>query len=188
MARSRHIPTFPLRRLLLAAILALTSVEVSAAGCPAEPAELLQARFALSGNGQPPGPDAAFSDVHLPDQWRKRLPDAGGLAWYRLPIGVAAGGDPHCAFDVLLYAYAHHFGRLGPVWVGPHATLHERYARAMFRQIRLAEIGTALALDVPVWSPTVSQTIWGWTTLTGIRLFEGPSEVQTETPPDPPSP
>jgi signal transduction histidine kinase len=188
----------PIQLIVAVACVAASSVAASAAGCPAAPVELRSARFALAGDGRVPGPDAAFDEVSLPDRWRERRPAAGGLAWYRIPITVAAGNDPRCAVylpdvnmnaavfvdgqwigeggsledpvahnfnrplyfefpatllsgeadhvDVLLYAYAHHFGRLGPLWIGPHAALHGGYARALFRQITLAQIGTALAV------------------------------------------
>ena len=69
--------------------------------------------------------------------------------------------------DVLLFAYEHHFGRLGAVWVGPHATLVERHDRAFFRQIVLAQIGTALAVMTAVfiaviWVGSGFQALYGF--------------------------
>ena len=69
--------------------------------------------------------------------------------------------------DVLLFAYEHHFGRLGPVWVGPHAQLVERYQSAFFRQIVLAQVGTALAVVTAVfiaviWVGSGFQSLYGF--------------------------
>ena len=221
MARSRHISTVVLRRLLLALLLTWASAVPASAGCPAAPVELVDARFVPSDDSQAPARDAVFTDVRLPDEWRERLPGVGGLAWYRLPLHAPSGDDPRCAvylpdvnmnaavfvngqwigeggslaepvahnfnrplyfdfpatllhgeadrIDVLLYAYAHHFGRLGPVWVGPHAALQPRYARALFRQVTLAEVGTALALV----TAALVGTIWvgaGFNALYGFFL------------------
>lgn len=69
--------------------------------------------------------------------------------------------------DVLLFAYAHHFGRLGPIWIGPHARLSERYESAYFRQITLAQFGTALAVVTAlfigvIWAGSGFQSLYGF--------------------------
>ena len=69
--------------------------------------------------------------------------------------------------DVLLYAYEHHFGRLGTVRVGAHAALVEQYQRAFFRHIVLAQIGTALAVVTAVfiaviWVGSGFQALYGF--------------------------
>jgi signal transduction histidine kinase len=69
--------------------------------------------------------------------------------------------------DVLLFAYAHHFGRLGPIWIGPHQALAESYHGASFRQITLAQFGTALALVTAVfiaviWVGSGFQALYGF--------------------------
>jgi signal transduction histidine kinase len=71
------------------------------------------------------------------------------------------------AIDVLLFAYGHHFGRLGPVVVGPHAALVDRYESAFFRQIVLAQLGTALAVVTAVfiaviWVGSGFQPLYGF--------------------------
>lgn len=69
--------------------------------------------------------------------------------------------------DVLLFAYAHHFGRLGPIWIGPHQALAESYDSASFRQITLAQFGTALAIVTAVfiaviWVGSGFQALYGF--------------------------
>src|SRR5262249_39659985 len=120
-----------------------------------------RAGFAPSERGDPPPADGLVP-VTLPDAWRRRIPQAGGLAWYRFTVDAPAGDAARCAVylpdvnmnaavwvdgewageggsmtelvahnfnrplyfpfpsarlgdgparvDVLLYAYAHHFG------------------------------------------------------------------------------
>jgi signal transduction histidine kinase len=199
--------------------LATAVAHAGTGGCPAEPIRLTQADFALSERGEPLEPDAALTPVRLPDAWRARRPEAGGLAWSRFTLDTTSGGEERCAIflpdvnmnaavwvngewvgeggamtepvahnfnrplyfqfpgallagqpahvDVLLYAYADHFGRLGPIWVGPHGALVGRYQRAYFRQITLAEIGTVAAAVTAVaigliWAST------GWNALYGF--------------------
>lgn len=62
------------------------------------------------------------------------------------PFPAARLGDGPAHVDVLLYAYADHFGRLGPVWIGPHDVLARRWEWAYFRQVTLAKIGTVAAV------------------------------------------
>jgi hypothetical protein len=64
--------------------------------------------------------------------------------YFTFPSALLAGRDDHV--DVLLYAYPYHFGRLGPVWVGPNRLLVSRYESAFFRQITLAQVGAAMAV------------------------------------------
>jgi signal transduction histidine kinase len=69
--------------------------------------------------------------------------------------------------DVLLYAYADHFGRLGPIWIGPPADLFSAYGRAYFQQITLAELGTALAVVTAlfagvIWIGSGFQSLYGF--------------------------
>jgi signal transduction histidine kinase len=208
-----------LRTLLLACWLGGLATTTHAGGCPHEPIRLTRAGFALSPRGEPLAPDADLTPVRLPDAWRARRPEAGGLAWYRFTFDTTSGGEERCAIylpdvnmnaavwvdgqwvgeggtmsepvahnfnrplyfqfpgallaappthvDVLLYAYADHFGRLGPIWIGSHAALVGRYQRAYFRQITLAEIGTVAAAVTAVaigliWAST------GWNALYGF--------------------
>lgn len=208
-------------RIAIAAVLCWLAVaaHASGGGCPTTPVRLADAGFALSESGAPLAPDAVLPSVRLPDAWRARRPEAGGLAWYRFTLTAPTGDEQRCAIyladvnmnaavwvngewvgeggamtepvahnfnrplyfefpgalmatqpariDVLLYAYAHHFGRLGPVWVGPHSALVTRHQRAHFRQITLAEIGTvaagvtAVAIGL-IWAST------GWAALYGF--------------------
>lgn len=177
------------------------------AGCPREPVLLDSAGFALSEGGAPPDPARDLPLVELPDFWRKRIPRAGGLGWYRFRLPASDGEEARCAVylpdvnmnaavfvngqwvgeggsfeepvahnfnrplyfefpasllrggaadvaanrvDVLLFAYAHHFGRLGPIWVGPHRDLEPRYESDFLWQVTLAQIGTALAVVTAV--------------------------------------
>jgi signal transduction histidine kinase len=62
------------------------------------------------------------------------------------PFPAARLGDGPAQVDVLLYAYADHFGRLGPVWIGPYDVLVHRWEWANFRQVTLAKIGTVAAV------------------------------------------
>lgn len=87
------------------AVLALTAAAGAAcaactsASLPDEASVLEQARFLLVGAPPsrglpaPPADDAAgWERVTLPDRWRARRPDAGGLAWYRLVLPRLAPG------------------------------------------------------------------------------------------------
>lgn len=179
------------------------------AGCAAEPlpddaTRLEEARFLRVGAAPPgelptPPPDDApgWEPLRLPDRWRERRPDAGGLAWYRLQIPLpTAGAQPALllpAFnmnaavyvggqrvggagrlrepvahrfnhpllvelprrrlaeaggrvDVLLFAYPHHFGALGPVAVGPATSLRPVYERRLLLQHELPRLASAVAL------------------------------------------
>jgi len=171
------------------------------AGCPRHPVELAAAGFARTSDAGSPPKDLASEPVTLPDSWRERRPEAGGLAWYRFsldPVGEEDADARRCGvflpdanmnaavfvngnwigeggsltepvshnfnrplyfsfpssllhgrddrIDVLLYAYADHFGRLGPIRFGSNAALQPEYEWTFFRQITLAEVGTALAL------------------------------------------
>jgi len=116
-----------------------------AARCPVAPIELPAARFALA-------PDVNMNAaVFVNGSW---IGDGGSFAepvahnfnrplYFQFPPALLRPGKNE--IDVLLFAYAHHFGRLAPVWVGPHATMSARYESAFFRQIVLAQLGTALA-------------------------------------------
>jgi len=69
--------------------------------------------------------------------------------------------------DVALFAYAHHFGRLGPIWVGPHEPLYALYQSAYFRQITLAQFGTTLAIVTAlfigvIWVGSGFQALYGF--------------------------
>ena len=85
--------------------------------------------------------------------------------YFQFPSALLRPGTNE--IDVLLFAYAHHFGRLGPVWVGPHAALSARYQSAFFRQIVLAQLGTALAVVTAVfiaviWVGSGFQSLYGF--------------------------
>jgi signal transduction histidine kinase len=167
----------------------------------------------------PPPREDPREALSLPDQWRRRRPDASGFAWYRLTLDATDGGSERCGvllpdvnmnaavfvngswvgdggsfeepvahnfnrplyfqfpaallhrgvnrIDVLLFAYEHHFGRLGPVWIGSHAALAERYESAFFRQIVLAQVGSALAIVTAVfiaviWVGSGFQPLYGY--------------------------
>jgi signal transduction histidine kinase len=195
------------------------AADASAGGCPTQPVRLVEGGISLDATGEPLPADAPFTPVRLPDAWRTRRPEAGGLAWYRFTLDTTGGDEQRCAIylpdvnmnaavwvngewvgeggsmtdpvahnfnrplyfqfpgallaaqpariDVLLYAYAHHFGRLGPIWIGPHEALVGRYQRAYFRQVTLAEIGTVAAAVTAVgigliWAST------GWAALYGF--------------------
>jgi len=87
--------------------------------------------------------------------------------YFSFPSSLLRGTEDHV--DVLLYAYAHHFGRLGPIWIGPHRALLERYRSAHFRQITLAQIGTVIAVVTAL----LVATIWvgsGFRALYGFFL------------------
>lgn len=181
----------------LGALVAVAS-RADASGCPRTPLRLTEAAFAPSPTVAPLPDGAPRTAVQLPDAWRSRIPDAGGLAWYRFTVPDADGDETRCGVflpdvnmnaavwvdgewvgeggamtepvahnfnrplffpfpaarrggeptrvDVLLYAYADHFGRLGPIWVGPHDTLVRWYEWAYFRQVTLAKIGTVAAV------------------------------------------
>jgi len=85
--------------------------------------------------------------------------------YFEFPSSLLRGtGD---TIEVLLYAYAHHFGRLGPIWVGAHGVLGKRYERAFFRQITLAQIGSGLALVTAlfigiIWFGSGRQALYGF--------------------------
>ena len=69
--------------------------------------------------------------------------------------------------DVVLFAYAHHFGRLGPIWLGPHDALVARSDAAYFRQITLAQFGTVLAVVTAlfigvIWAGSGFQALYGY--------------------------
>lgn len=205
-------------RVLVASLALLGVAGTAAAQCPREPARLDRAGFALATSEHPPAAAAELSPVHLPDVWRKRRPQAGGLAWYRFELPEGPEGDARCAvflpdvnmnaavfvngqwigaggsleepvahnfnrplyftfpgallrdggrIDVLLYAYADHFGRLGPVWVGPAAVLEKRYESAFFRQVTLAQIGTVMAIVTvllvgTIWVGSGFQQLYGF--------------------------
>lgn len=68
--------------------------------------------------------------------------------YFEFPNALLHPGEN--AIDVLLYAYEHHFGLLGPIWVGPHTALSARHHQLYFRQIVLAQIGSALAVVTAV--------------------------------------
>ncbi len=84
--------------------------------------------------------------------------------YFTFPGELLRGGG---RIDVLLYAYAHHFGRLAPIWVGPNAVLEKRYERAYFRQVTLAQIGTVMAIVTvllvgTIWVGSGFQQVYGF--------------------------
>lgn len=194
-----------LRRCTLVCLAVLLSVGGVRADCPSRPLILGSAGFALSPDGRPLPRDARLTPVELPDVWRRRIPEAGGFAWYRFAV-TATGSDAQCGVlladlnmnaavfvngewigdggsfdepvahnfnrplyfpfpgallrgddhvDVLLYAYANHFGRLGPIQVGPHRVLIGRWRWRYFQQITLAQIGTVLAIAAALFVGTI---------------------------------
>lgn len=187
--------------------------------CPRAPIRLAAAGFALAPDGAPLTDATPLVPVRLPDDWRTRLPTAGGLGWYRFTIPAGPGDDAPCAIyvpevnmnaavyvdgrwigeggamtepvahnfnrplyfefpgsllsaagghvDVLVYGYAHHFGRLAPIWVGPHPALWARYLRSYFRRITLAQIGTTMAIVTALgmlmlWLSTTREPLYGF--------------------------
>lgn len=91
--------------------------------------------------------------------------------YFQLPAALLHPGANQV--DVLLFAYEHHFGRLGPIWVGPHDALVERYQSAFFRQIVLAQVGSALAIVTAVfiaviWVGSGFQPLYGYFLATTI--------------------
>lgn len=219
MHRPAQNPRTSLAIALLALLALAAPASARAAGCPATPIELTSARFALAPDPKTPPRDDLLVPVTLPDQWRRRRPDASGFAWYRLTVDAPDGGGERCGvllpdvnmnaavfvngswigdggsfsepvahnfnrplyfdfpsallhdggntIDVLLFAYEHHFGRLGSVVVGPHAALVERHDGALFRQIVLAQLGTALAVVTAVfiaviWVGSGFQPLYGF--------------------------
>ncbi|HEY8518422.1 MAG TPA: hypothetical protein VIS07_23155 [Candidatus Binatia bacterium] len=77
--------------------------------------------------------------------------------YFTFPSALLNGRDDHV--DVLLYAYPHHFGRLGRIWVGGRDALVGRHDWTYFRQITLAQIGTGMAVvTVRVAMPSSSPT------------------------------
>jgi signal transduction histidine kinase len=69
------------------------------------------AQIALDPAPDPPGEDAAWEPVALPDRWRERRPEAGGLAWYRLELPGPAAPDESWA------AFLPHVNMNAAVWV-----------------------------------------------------------------------
>jgi len=45
-----------------------------------------QAEFVLSDAADPPGEDAAWEPVALPDEWRRTRPGVAGIGWYRIKL------------------------------------------------------------------------------------------------------
>lgn len=137
-------------------------------------------RFALE---EPPGGDSRCG-VLLPDvnmnaavfvngEW---IGDGGSMVepvahnfnrplYFSFPSSLLRGVDDRV--DVLLYAYADHFGRLGPIQVGPHRALAPIYEWDLFRQITMAQIGTTLAFVTAlfagaIWLGSGFQALYGF--------------------------
>ncbi len=85
--------------------------------------------------------------------------------YFVFPSALLHPGTNHV--DVLLFAYAHHFGRLGPVLLGSHGLLAAQHESAYFRQITMAQLGTALAVVTAVfiaviWVGSGFQALYGF--------------------------
>lgn len=85
--------------------------------------------------------------------------------YFSFPTSLLRGAGDH--IDVLLYAYADHFGRLGPIQVGPHRALEPVYERVFFRQVTMAQIGTSLAFVTAlfagaIWIGSGFQALYGF--------------------------
>src|SRR5262249_20325986 len=98
LGHKRHIAAAGARHVVVAIMLIVGCPLRASAGCPREPLLLDSGGFALTGDMQPLPPDARLAVVSLPDAWRERRPEAGGLGWYRFTIGgsYAGGDDPRC--------------------------------------------------------------------------------------------
>jgi signal transduction histidine kinase len=85
--------------------------------------------------------------------------------YFSFPSSLLRGeGD---RLDVLFYAYADHFGRLGPIVVGPHRALEPVYEWLYLRQITMAQAGTALAFVTAlfagaIWMGSGFQALYGF--------------------------
>jgi signal transduction histidine kinase len=71
---------------------------------------------------------------------------------------------------VRLFAYAHHYGELGPVWIGPDAALRPRYESAFWRRTTLAQLATALCGVIVLftgglWLGSGRDPVYGWLSL-----------------------
>ena len=70
-----------------AALIALVLLAAGSAPAAAEAIRLTRAEFALNAGATPPR-EAAWTEVDLPERWRKTRPDASGPGWYRLRFDV----------------------------------------------------------------------------------------------------
>ncbi len=196
-----------------------------AAEPPADPRveRLASAEFVSSEVSRPPGVDAEWEPVALPDAWRGRAERPGDAGWYRfrvdaepaedeawavyLPgVNMSAGvwldevrvggydgtdGQPPNDFNrpllfeldgsrltagpstlhVRLATHAHHYGQLGPIEIGPAATLRARHARSHFLRIDLPRVATLLVLvaglfAAALWIATGFEAVYGVYALT----------------------
>ena len=186
---------------------------------PADGALVLdRAELLLDGAEEPPAV-GAWQSVSLPDRWRERRPDAGGVGWYRFEVPgpatsnqtwavylphlnmnaavwvngapVGSGGSfaepvahnfnrplyfsfPSALLDrpvnsvhVRLFAYAHHYGELGPVWIGPDTVLRPLFESVLWRRTTLSQIATALCavivlFSAGLWLGSQRDPVYGW--------------------------
>ena len=76
-------------RLWCVALLALLSGGAAAQPLPPPPIVFERAEFLLSDALQPPGDDAGWAPIALPDEWRRSRPGVDGIGWYRLRFHLA---------------------------------------------------------------------------------------------------
>ncbi len=82
----------------------LIGAAVAIAFCPPvnaqEPILLDRAELVLDGSPTPPRADRPGEWVDLPDDWRLRRPDRGGIAWYRMQLDAPSGrgADPWAVY------------------------------------------------------------------------------------------
>lgn len=128
MARALH-----LHALLVA--LAISIASPARAACPSEPITFDEAGFLLAqGGAEVPPEDASFAPSKLPDPWRDRRPEAGGLAWYRFWLDPATGGDSRCGVllpDVNMNAALFVNGE----WIGDGGSMEEPVAHNFNRPL-----------------------------------------------------
>jgi signal transduction histidine kinase len=87
---------------------------------------------------------------------------------------------PRNTVHVRLFAYAHHYGELGPVWIGPDAELRPSFEANLFQRSTLAQLATALCGVVVLftgglWLGSRRDPVYGWlavvTALWGVVSF-----------------
>jgi len=87
---------------------------------------------------------------------------------------------PDNVVDVRLCAFAHHYGELDAVWLGPDAALRPQWEAAQFQRTTLAQLATALCsvivlFSAGLWLGSRRDPLYGWlavvTALWGIVSF-----------------
>ena len=67
---------------------------------------------------------------------------------FRIPVALLVDGANR--LDVKLFAYAHHYGRLGPIEVGREAVLLPDFERRHTIQVTLSQVATAIVVVVAI--------------------------------------